>query len=66
MQWALVSALDEVQQSFACEGRLAGSTATIVLQARLLIMTSDLLFCAYDCTVKKWMMLAEDWGIWGK
>ena len=36
LQWALVSALDEVQQSFACEGRLAGSTATIVLQARLL------------------------------
>jgi len=31
-QWALVSAIDEVQQAFACEGRLAGATATIVLQ----------------------------------
>lgn len=47
LQWALVSALDEVQQSFACEGRLAGSTATIVLQARLLPCL-ELLFCIND------------------
>ncbi|KAK9840789.1 hypothetical protein WJX81_004819 [Elliptochloris bilobata] len=42
LQWALVSAIDEVQHSFACEGRLAGATATIVLQAGWLVTVASI------------------------
>ncbi len=53
-QWALVSAIDEVQQAFACEGRLAGATATIVMQVPHRVLAGSGLSGLHARIVRGW------------